>query len=290
MQLTSYRDPGDGRETFGRWTSQGIVPIRSQKAAGDALSNANLGEVLARGTLTEAMRALEGGRAELQPDRVEFLPTVPHPGKLICIGANYWDHCREAKLQPPDRPILFAKWPNAYAGHRREVPMPIGSEKVDYEGELGVVIGRRAFNVSEQEALSYVAGYTPANDLTARDFQFGDKQWSRGKSPDDFGPMGPVLVTADEVADPQALPIWCEVNGVRLQDSNTKEMIFSVAHLISFISRVITLDPGDVIFTGTPHGVGIFRDPPVLLHAGDVIRVGIADWPPLENVMRAPRS
>jgi 2-keto-4-pentenoate hydratase/2-oxohepta-3-ene-1,7-dioic acid hydratase in catechol pathway len=213
-----------------------------------------------------------------------LLAPLGRPGKIVAIGQNFWDHCREQNKPAPERPIIFTKFTTAL-NHPGGVVQwsPALTEKVDFEAELAVVIGREARHVPEAEALAYVFGYTAANDITARDLQFGDKQWIRGKSLDTFCPLGPALVTADAVPDPQALRIRTELNGQVMQDSHTGEMIFNVAHLIAFASAAFTLEPGDVILTGTPDGVGVFRDPPVFLQDGDTITVEIEGIGRLEN-------
>jgi 2,4-diketo-3-deoxy-L-fuconate hydrolase len=197
------------------------------------------------------------------------------PRNVICIGLNYKDHAAEGNVPLPEKPVVFAKLNGCVIGPNAPIVLPPDSEKVDYEAELAVVIGRRCKGVSKADALDYVAGYTCLNDVSARDFQFGDNQWVRSKSQDTFGPMGPYLVTSEDIPDPQTLPIRCLVNGRVLQDSNTSKMIFGVRDLISFISRGITLEPGDVISTGTPHGVGFARKPPMFLKAGDEVVVEI---------------
>ena len=206
------------------------------------------------------------------------------PGKIICVGLNYMDHCREQKIDPPDRPTLFAKFPTSVVGPGDAIEWPADfSTQVDYEAELAVVVGRTARRVRSDDALDYVFGYTVADDVSARDVQFSDKQWIRGKAADTFCPLGPVVVTRDEVPDPQALAIRCRVNGTTLQDSNTREMIFPVREIVAFISRAITLEPGDVILTGTPDGVGVFRDPKVFLKPGDRVEVEIEGLGLLSN-------
>jgi 2-keto-4-pentenoate hydratase/2-oxohepta-3-ene-1,7-dioic acid hydratase in catechol pathway len=206
------------------------------------------------------------------------------PGKILCIGLNYMDHCREQHIEPPDRPTLFAKFPSSVIAPGAPIRWPADfSSQVDYEAELAVVIGRTARRVADADALSCVFGYTAANDVTARDVQKSDKQWIRGKAADTFCPLGPVVVTADEIPDPQQLAIGCRVNGEGRQSSHTREMIFPVARIISFISRAITLDPGDVILTGTPDGVGHYRDPKVFLQPGDRVEVELAGIGVLAN-------
>ena len=208
---------------------------------------------------------------------------IPRPGKIVCVGLNYRDHAAEGGMDLPKAPLLFAKWPNTLIGDGDAVVLPPESTQVDYEAELGVVIGAKAKRVSERDALDHVAGYICVNDVSARDLQFADGQWTRGKSPDTFCPVGPRLVPREEIADPQALAIRCIVNGEALQDSSTAQMIFSVAEIIAYTSQIITLEPGDLIATGTPAGVGVFRDPKVLLKDGDEVSVEIEGLGTLTN-------
>jgi 2-keto-4-pentenoate hydratase/2-oxohepta-3-ene-1,7-dioic acid hydratase in catechol pathway len=208
---------------------------------------------------------------------------IPRPGKIVCVGLNYRDHAAEGGQDLPKAPLLFAKWPNTLIGDGDPVVLPPESAQVDYEAELGVVIGTKAKRVSERDALDHVEGYICVNDVSARDLQFADGQWTRGKSPDTFCPVGPRLVPRDEIADPQALAIRCIVNGEALQDSSTAQMIFSVAEIIAYTSQIITLEPGDLIATGTPAGVGVFRDPKVLLKDGDEVSVEIEGLGTLTN-------
>lgn len=207
-------------------------------------------------------------------DAYWFAP-VPRPGKLICIGLNYKDHAAESKMAIPEKPVVFSKFSSAVIAPGEPVVLPATSKQVDYEAELAVVIGRRAKNVSADRAYDYVLGYTAFNDVSARDFQFADGQWQRGKSCDTFAPMGQTIVTTDVVPDPQKLWIKLTLNGQTMQDSNTDQMIFGVARLIEFLSETITLEPGDVIATGTPSGVGFARNPPVFLKPGDEMEVNI---------------
>jgi 2,4-didehydro-3-deoxy-L-rhamnonate hydrolase len=201
---------------------------------------------------------------------------VAHVGKMICVGMNYAEHAAETNAPVPSLPVIFMKATSAIIGPNDDVVIPRGATKTDWEVELGVVIGTTARSVSVEEALSHVAGYLVVNDLSERDFQFEHGgQWVKGKSCDTFGPLGPWLVTRDEVPDPQNLALWLKVNGHRYQNGHTRTMIFSVAELVSHISRYMTLQPGDVISTGTPSGVGLGQKPPVYLRAGDVIELGI---------------
>jgi 2-keto-4-pentenoate hydratase/2-oxohepta-3-ene-1,7-dioic acid hydratase in catechol pathway len=215
-------------------------------------------------------------------DAYWFAP-VPRPGKLICIGLNYRDHAAESKMAIPEKPVVFSKFSSAVIAPGEPVVLPAASKQVDYEAELAVVIGRRAKNVPADRAYDYVLGYTACNDVSARDFQFADGQWQRGKSCDTFAPMGQTIVTTDQVPDPHKLSIKLILNGQTMQDSNTDQMIFGVPRLIEFLSETITLEPGDVIATGTPSGVGFARNPPVFLQPGDQMEVLIEGMGGLGN-------
>jgi 2-keto-4-pentenoate hydratase/2-oxohepta-3-ene-1,7-dioic acid hydratase in catechol pathway len=208
---------------------------------------------------------------------------IDRPSKIVCVGLNYRDHAEEQGVELPAAPLLFAKWPNTLIGPGEPIVLPREAHEVDYEAELGVVMGARARHLSEADALDAVGGYLCMNDVSARDLQFADGQWTRGKSPDTFGPVGPRLVPREEVPDPQALTIRCLLNGETMQDSSTANMIFSVAEIIAYVSRVVTLEPGDLIATGTPAGVGVFRDPKVLLREGDEVTVEIEGLGALTN-------
>lgn len=225
-------------------------------------------------------------------DRGELTQREPvtDPQKVVCVGLNYRDHADEGGFDAPEEPVLFSKFPQSLVGPNAPVEWdPELTSEVDYEGELVVVMGDRARNVDEGEALEYVAGYTVGNDVSARDLQMADEQWVRGKSLDTFGPIGPEVVTPDEIGDLGELDIWTEVNGERLQESNTRQLIFGVAELVAFCSRAFTLEPGDLIYTGTPDGVGYFREPQVLLDDGDRVTVGIEGIGELNNVCRHTR-
>ena len=211
---------------------------------------------------------------------------IERPSKIVCVGLNYRDHAAEQGTELPAAPLLFAKWPSSLIGPGEPIVLPPESSQVDYEAELGVVIGTRARHVSEADALDHVRGYLCLNDVSARDLQFADGQWTRGKSPDTFCPVGPRLVPREEVPDPQALGIRAVVNGETLQDSSTAQMIFSVAEIIAYVTRTTTLEPGDLIATGTPAGVGVFRDPKVLLADGDEVTIEIEGLGALTNPVR----
>ena len=219
-------------------------------------------------------------------DSIRFLPAV-HASKILAIGRNYADHAIEGGSAPPKAPLIFNKLPNSLSAHDAPIVLPTISAQVDYEAELAVVIGRAARRVTEADALDYVFGYTLINDVSARDLQYGDGQWTRGKGLDTFAPLGPFITTRDEIADVHALKIEGRLNGEVMQSSNTGKMIFKVPYLVSYISQGITLEPGDVIATGTPDGVGIFRKPPVLLKAGDVFEVEIEKLGLLRNTIAA---
>jgi 2-keto-4-pentenoate hydratase/2-oxohepta-3-ene-1,7-dioic acid hydratase in catechol pathway len=219
---------------------------------------------------------------------VRLTSPIPEPGKIIGVGLNYRDHANETGQPIPDEPILFAKFATSVVANGDAVVLPGSApDAVDYEAELAVVIGTTARRVSTSDALNYVAGYTCANDVTARDLQWHGTQWLHGKAIDTFLPLGPWIVTADEIVDPQALTIECSVSGERVQASNTSEMIFGVAELIGFISQTLTLSPGDVICTGTPAGVGYTRTPPRYLRPGDRITVSIGGIGDLTNAVEA---
>lgn len=236
-------------------------------------------------------------RSEDRPDPIYTRPLtevrlgapVPEPSKILCLGLNYRDHAEEQGRPLPERPLVFAKPPSAVIapGEAIRLPDPAFETFTDPEVELAVVIGRRARNVSEARAYDYVLGYTILNDVSGRDTQKAERQWLRAKGFDTFAPMGPWIVTRDEIPDPHVLDINCRVNGEVRQKSNTGNLIFRVPFLVSYLSRSMTLEPGDVISTGTPGGVGIFRDPPVRLRSGDVVRMEIEGIGVLENRVKA---
>ena len=230
--------------------------------------------------------ALQNGLLVTSSDAYWFAP-VPRPGKLICIGLNYRDHAAESNMPIPERPVIFSKFSTCVIAPGEPVVIPPTSQQVDYEAELAVVIGRRAKNVKASQALDYVLGYTGFNDVSARDFQFADGQWQRGKSCDTFAPMGQTIVTTDQITDPHKLSIKLVLNGQTMQDSNTDQLIFGVPELIEFLTESITLEPGDVIATGTPPGVGFARKPPVFLRPGDKMEVLIEGIGGLGNPVEA---
>ena len=208
---------------------------------------------------------------------------IERPGKIVCVGLNYRDHAEEQGVDLPAEPLLFAKWPNTLIGPGEAIAIPPIVTQCDFEAELAVVVGARLKGISKENALEAVRGYLCANDVTARNLQFSDGQWSRGKSPDTFCPVGPRLVPASEVPDPHALWIRTTVNGEVLQDSTTANMIFGVDEILSYVSQAITLEPGDLVLTGTPAGVGIFQTPPHLLEPGDEVTIEIEGLGALTN-------
>ena len=228
---------------------------------------------------------LDQAQGGIPLESVKLLSPVPDPSKVVAIGLNYMDHIREADIGVPELATMFCKYPSSIIGSGDEIRWSTGlTQQVDYEAELAVVIGKTAKNVSEANAYDYVAGYMNCNDVSARDLQFrpGD-QWLRGKCLDSFCPLGPYLVTRDEISDPHKLSIKCELNGQSMQNSNTNEMIYRIPYLINYLSQAFTLLPGDVIATGTPHGVGAFRNPPVWLKHDDVVVVTIEGLGALSN-------
>lgn len=242
------------------------------------------------GLPAEIVESLAGQSALLyREEQVRRRAPITRPGKIICIGLNYRDHAEESGLPVPKEPVLFCKYSNTVIGPGDPIILPPDSEEVDYEAELVFVIGKTAHNVPEAEAMDYVAGYTVGHDVSARDYQIkrGGGQWMAGKTWDTFAPMGPVLVTADDNIDPHNLPIRAVVNGEVLQNSNTNQFIFTIPQAVAYISRIITLEPGDVLFTGTPPGVGFARKPPVFLKAGDEVEIQIDGIGSLKNPVQA---
>jgi 2-keto-4-pentenoate hydratase/2-oxohepta-3-ene-1,7-dioic acid hydratase in catechol pathway len=284
MRLISYQDGAADRLAV----EHGDGRIWSSQALGAGLPD-SMAQLLAGGDASlELLRsAAQAAAAAEQPGDVEpsqRIAPVPRPGKIIAVGLNYHAHAAEGGASIPAAPMLFAKFPTAVVGHGATVEWdPQLTNAVDLEAELAVVIGRRARRVREDVALDHVLGYTCLNDVSARDLQQADRQYVRAKSLDTFCPMGPALVTADEIPDPGALAVRSYRNGSLMQDGNTADLIFSVPYLVAFCSRAFTLEAGDVIATGTPAGVGWYRDPKVLLHEGDVMTVEIEGVGRLEN-------
>jgi len=272
MRLVTYRSDGQARVAGLR---QGAYV--DLKGADPAVP-VSIRELLAQGPvgLERAARALATGPS-IEMEASVLLPPIPDPRKVICVGANYADHARESGMRPPSEPVIFNKFPTTIRKDGDPIVLPRASRQVDYEAELVVVMGRGGRRIAESEAMSHVAGYLCGNDVSARDWQKGKPagQWLLGKSFDSFAPIGPWLVTADEVPDPGNLRIRLRLNGRLMQDSNTSQLIFPIPRLIAYVSEVCTLEPGDLLFTGTPAGVGMARKPPVYLKPGDVVEVEI---------------
>ena len=228
--------------------------------------------------LYEEVLSADAGKSSLQvyeSEDIELLAPIPRPGKIIAVGLNYSDHALESEMEAPKWPLIFSKFSSSVIGPGDTVELPNGSEQVDWEAELGVVIGRETRDINQEDALDAVLGYTCVNDVSARDFQFADGQWQRGKSCHTFCPLGPEIVTTDEIPDPQVLSIRLLLNGTAMQDANTADMIFDVRRLVSHLSSFTVLEPGDVIATGTPPGCGFAMDPPIYLQSGDEMIVCI---------------
>lgn len=280
MKLVTFTDANGTR--IGALTADGAGVVDLHKA--DASLPTDMIALLEGGedALAKA-RAAAASAIPLPLSEVKLEAPIQRPGKIICIGLNYRDHAAETGQAIPTHPTVFAKWANVIVAHGDPIPLPRNTEQVDYEAEFVFVIGKRARDVSEADALSHVAGYAPFNDVSARDFQGRTSQWTMGKTFDGFGPFGPSITTADEIADPHNLDISLEINGEELQRSNTRELIFNINQLIADLSSVMTLEPGDIVSTGTPSGVGMARNPKRWLRAGDVVSVTIEGLGTLTN-------
>ena len=289
MRILTYRT--DSGLALGIKTDQGIIDVA---AAAGALSCGDVpatpAAFYAQGV--DAMPAMAVLAAKATADDAPWLldeatlqlgPCVANPEKILCVGLNYRRHAEESGSAVPEDPVLFSKFNNALAANGEDVPLPNTAEKYDYEVELAVVVGKTAANVSEDSALDYILGYTNANDLSARDLQMRSSQWLLGKTLDKFCPIGPYLVTADEAGDPQQLSTKSWLNGELRQNSNTADMIFSIAEVIAYVSQYFTLKPGDVILTGTPEGVILGMKEKVWMKPGDVVSVEVGDFGKLTN-------
>jgi 2-keto-4-pentenoate hydratase/2-oxohepta-3-ene-1,7-dioic acid hydratase in catechol pathway len=280
----------EGKERLGVATDRGILDVEEAGRALGVTVPAGIMDVLsaqeeALSVIGKLAKEANAPEWYLPEQSVTFAPSVTRPGKIVCVGLNYRAHALETGKSIPDTPVLFNKFSNALNAHGGTVHMPEVTSQVDYEAEVVIVIGRKTANVGEDEALRAVFGYTAGNDVSARDLQYRTSQWMLGKTSDGFAPIGPYVVTADEVGDPNRLTIECFVNGERRQHSNTSDMIFSCAYLVSYLSRHMTLMPGDIIFTGTPEGVMLGYPPEkrVYLQDGDVVDVVIEKLGTLRN-------
>jgi 2-keto-4-pentenoate hydratase/2-oxohepta-3-ene-1,7-dioic acid hydratase in catechol pathway len=291
VRLVSYA--ADGRWRAGILVADRVVDAEAaareaRTGAGEAQWTSTRAIIQASeqelGAVAEAVPELESSAMPLE--EVRLGPPIPDPDKILCMGLNYRDHAEEQGLPLPSVPLFFAKFRNSLIGPHDEIVLPAASEQIDYEAELAVVIGRRCRDIAVGDALRYVAGAMAFNDVSARDLQMQVSQWTMGKAIDTFAPCGPALVLLDELSDLQALGIRARVNGQTLQDANTALMVFGVAEAVAFLSRVMTLEPGDIIATGTPAGVGMSRDPQVWLRDGDVVEIEIDEIGTLRNLVR----
>ena len=281
MRILSFYAP-DGDVRLGVETERGVVDVRAAAEAARLPAPGTARELIAGGqaSLTQLDQVLESAAGDaahtVAAEELRLAPVVADPEKVICVGANYRKHSDEAGLPVPDQPIYFAKYRNSLSGHGDDVAIPTVTQKVDYEVELVAVIGRPTRRVEVAEALDHVFGYATGNDLSARELQMRSSQWMYGKAIDGFAPLGPFLVTADEVPDPQDLELRTWVNGELRQESNTKDMVFSVAELVSDLSQIMTLEPGDLIYTGTPEGVILGMKDKTWLTGGDEVVCEVA--------------
>jgi 2-keto-4-pentenoate hydratase/2-oxohepta-3-ene-1,7-dioic acid hydratase in catechol pathway len=265
MRLVRFGEPG--RERPGLLREDRIVDLKTVRE-----DIPDIGETFFREGWLNKLADLEGGGEKMD---VRLGPPLSRPSKIICLGKNYAEHAREGGFDQPDKPLLFCKTPNTLNGPHDPIVLPRSCGQIDWEVELALVIGKTGKRIKKEDAFEYIAGVTILNDVSGREAQFSDSQWFRGKSFDTFAPMGPAIVTLDEVGDLRDLRLTSRVNGEVMQDGHSADMIFDIPSLLEFISADITLIPGDVISTGTPSGVGIFRDPPILLKSGDVVECRI---------------
>ena len=277
MRLIRFGDVG--REKPGLWQDDKIVDLRAIIP-----EIPDIGESFFRDGWLTRIEQLENSGQKMD---VRIGCPLHRPSKIICLGLNYIDHKEESGLEKPEKPLLFCKTQNTLAGPFDPITLPRSCSQIDWEVELAVVIGRQGKRIAPEDAMNYVAGFSVMNDVSGREAQFADSQWFRGKSFDTFAPLGPALVTVDEVEDFQNLKLTASVNGQVMQNGNTADMIFDIPAVISFISEDITLVPGDIISTGTPSGVGIFRDPPILLKAGDVVECRVEKIGTIRNTVES---
>lgn len=285
----------DGKARLGALVARGVVDLKGAAEAAQVPAEAfeSMASFLQGGdaAIFQASKLANTAFSAIALTELRLLPPVPRPGKIIAVGLNYRDHAGESgAVELPKSPIIFAKFTTSICGPGEAIVLPSEEVKADYEAELAVVIGKKGKTIPAANAYQHIAGYMPLNDVSARAWQFGDKQWVRGKSPDTFCPTGPWLTTRDEISDPHSLFIRARLNGTTMQDANTNLLIFQIPQLVEFISASITLEPGDIIATGTPAGVGAFRKPPIFLKAGDVVEVEIEKLGVLANPVTAGKS
>ncbi|MEE4194613.1 MAG: fumarylacetoacetate hydrolase family protein [Anaerolineae bacterium] len=280
MKLLRYLSPQNDTVELGMMTSQGVIPLTGWLEDSPACLLDLLTTPQSEKTLQTPIPMNAPG---IPLDQITILPPIQHPGKILCVGLNYRDHVLEGGRKIPEFPTIFQKANSSIIGHQHPIQLPAASSKVDLEAELAVVIGKKARNVTAKHAYEHVGGYTILNDVSERDYQNRTSQWTMGKSCDTFCPIGPVLVTKEDIPDPQSLEIKSTLNGITMQKSNTKHLIFTIPFLIEYISAVMTLEPGDIIATGTPGGVGVFRKPPIFLKPDDIVEITIEGIGTLSN-------
>ncbi len=279
MKLLSFEV--EGAQRFGVWVEGGVIDL-TQRLGGkfpDLLS------VLEAGALQEVAAAVEGAKPDFTPEQITFLPVIPNPPKIICIGINYEEHRSETQREPTLKPPVFGRFSNSQVGHQGVIPLPPESEKLDYEGEIAVIIGKGGRRIPSDQVWKHVAGYAPYNDASVRDWQGHTQQWTPGKNFWHTGGFGPWMSTADEFGDDPELHLSTRLNGVEVQRATSRQMIFSIAELITYCSTFTELEPGDVIVTGTPGGVGVRRKPQLFMKHGDVVEVEISEIGVLRNVI-----
>lgn len=272
----------NGKSSYGVVTGDGIVDVGARLGS----KYADLVAVLKAGALAEVESTAKGVTADMKLDGTTLLPVVPNPGKIVCVGVNYDEHRREMGREPPGHPTIFVRFPESQVAHNQPLLKPAESDKLDYEAELAVIIGKRGYKVSENDAFSIIAGYSCYNDGSVRDWQTHTGQFTPGKNFVATGGFGPWMVTADEIPDPQALAIESRLNGQVMQKSNTELMTFNIRKIIKYVTTFTPLEPGDVIATGTPGGVGTKRNPPVYMKDGDIIEIEIAKVGLLRNPVK----
>lgn len=287
MKLVNFQN--NGAIQLGIQTETGIIDVAKEAGVHALQAPLSMEAAMSGGqaALAQLAAVAKAATQVMREDTVHYAPCVANPGKIVCVGLNYKSHRDECKMEEPEYPVLFSKFNNALAAHKEEITLPTTAEKFDYEAELVIVIGKETAKVSRDAAMTHVFGYTAGNDLSARDLQLRTGQWLLGKSCDSFAPIGPCLVTADEL-DPNHLDIQCTVNGEVRQSANTGDMIFDCATIVSYVSQYMTLQPGDIIFSGTPSGVilGYPAEKQVWLQAGDEVAVTIEKIGTLKNTLR----
>ncbi len=272
----------NGKSSYGVVVNDGIVDVGAKLGS----KYPDLVAVLKAGALAEVEAAAKGASADLPYDGTTLLPVVPNPGKIVCVGVNYDEHRREMGREPPGHPTIFVRFPESQVAHNQPLLKPAESDKLDYEAELAVIIGKRGYKVSEDDAFSIVAGYSCYNDGSVRDWQTHTGQFTPGKNFNATGGFGPWMVTADEIPDAQKLAIQSRLNGQVMQSSNTDLMTFNIRKIIKYVTTFTPLEPGDVIATGTPGGVGTKRNPPVYMKDGDIIEIEIEKVGLLRNPVK----